>query len=205
MSVVFLMFGLLIAAALVKHGTTKLIRALWRAFSGYRVRSTTTHLVIERRKRITPTVAELAAALDKHKAAEHADWTKVRRLEWEIYGQYKTGLDGRPLDEDDPAAHVKDGSAPAKPEGTPCWCNFCKGRVGVHGPEAVALYQAQAKAAMDQSRYRQKLTNVRAGGHVTQVVSAGRSITVSGDGVVITSEDGTMVVGNGNIQINRFG
>ena len=49
--------------------------------------------------------------------------------------------------------------APGRPEGvTPpdakpgqagrCYCNWCQGRPGVHGAEAVALYRAQVSAAM---------------------------------------------------------
>lgn len=30
---------------------------------------------------------------------------------------------------------------------TRCWCNWCKGRAGVHGEEAVSLYREQAAAA----------------------------------------------------------
>ncbi len=28
----------------------------------------------------------------------------------------------------------------------PCWCDFCRGRAGVHGEEAVALYNAKIAA-----------------------------------------------------------
>jgi hypothetical protein len=30
---------------------------------------------------------------------------------------------------------------------SPCWCDYCTGRIGVHGPEAVALYREKLKAA----------------------------------------------------------
>jgi hypothetical protein len=154
----------------------------------YQLRSTPTHLVVQRRTpALPPTPAE----------QHHMNVTEVRRMEWELYGHYLTGRDGRPLAEDDPAAHVKDGDKPKEPEGNPCWCNYCKGRVGVHGADAVALYQAQAKAALDQHRAgrRQVITNVTAGGNVTQVVSAGRNITIVGDsaGVIVTGDNARVV------------
>lgn len=30
----------------------------------------------------------------------------------------------------------------------PCWCSWCKGRVGVHGAEATAHCEAEARAAL---------------------------------------------------------
>jgi hypothetical protein len=157
----------------------------------YQLQSTSTHLIIGRRRRPTT---------DRAIRAHHMDVREVRRMEWELYGHYLTGLDGRPLDEDDPAAHVHE-DVPmlrpdidsVKPEGNPCWCNYCKGRVGAHGADAVALYQAQAKAAVARATPSQRITNTMVGGSVTQI-SAGRNIVISGDasGVIVTG-DGVVV------------
>ena len=161
----------------------------------YQLKSTPTHLVLHRRRRPTTDKVLLAHA------ATVNDVRETRRLEWEVYGRYYTSLDGSQIPDGDPVAFAGEPVKAKEPDGTPCWCNYCKGRVGVHGPEAVALYKAQADAAFAQSRYRQKLTNVRAGGHVTQVVSAGRNIVIAGDGagVIVTGDNTTVVQSYGDL------
>lgn len=173
----------------------------------YRLRSTPTHLVFERKARaLAPTPAE----------TRHMDVTEVRRMEWELYGHYLTGLDGRPLDEDDPAAHVKDvppTRTPLSPydplvhapsEDKPCWCNFCKGQRGMHGAEAERQYREEARAAFAKADRRQVIQNVVAGGHVTQIVSSGRNITISGDaaGIIVTGDNDVVIQSGGRHDTN---
>lgn len=56
--------------------------------------------------------------------------------------------------------------------GTVCWCSYCGGRAGVHGPEAVALYRAECDAA---------LKRIEAGASAT-IYTSGSVITAAGGG-----------------------
>lgn len=56
--------------------------------------------------------------------------------------------------------------------GTVCWCSYCGGRAGVHGPEAVALYRAECEAA---------LKRIEAGASAT-IYTSGSVITAAGGG-----------------------
>lgn len=159
----------------------------------YQLKSTATHLVIQRRRR--PTTDKVILA-DGH----HIDVRETRRMEWEVYGRYYTGLDGRPISDGDPVAFAGEPVKAKEPEGVKCYCNYCRGRVGVHGEDAVALCKAQAEAAVKslQAERRQVTQNIVAGGTVIQ---AGRNVVISGDaaGVIVTG-DSVVIQQGGRIE-----
>lgn len=124
----------------------------------------------------------------------HMDPRKVRRMEWELYGRYYTALDGSQIKDGDPAAFAGE---PVKPEGNRCYCNYCQGRAGVHGPEAVALYKEQVQAALEDAEFRamyaerQKIPRT--------VISAGRNVVISGDASGIIVAGGDVVINQSRI------
>lgn len=96
------------------------------------------------------------------------DWAYVRAMELDIYGWYWHTSDGEclaagitPLEEAEQEANCQAMEAAKielakairedrEAQQRPCYCNYCHGRAGVHNEDAVALYQAQCKAAMAQ-------------------------------------------------------
>lgn len=81
---------------------------------------------------------------------------------------------------------------PARSSGRKCYCNYCRGRVGVHGEEAVALYRAECEAAT----------------HISISGSPGAQVNVGdGNAQVVWSESGTpdpvVLIANGMASIDE--
>lgn len=64
----------------------------------------------------------------EHANRPRPDYSAIARMEREVYGE----------------TFQHDGAQPAKR--ARCYCDWCRGRAGVHGAAATALYQAQVAA-----------------------------------------------------------
>lgn len=99
---------------------------------------------------------------DARRLRPRPDYSLIASMERELYGE-TFEHEGAPEQGWQEAGAFAISAPPTMPPEPPlprprrrddakCWCSYCNGRRGVHGPDAIALYRAQCEAAMRESR-----------------------------------------------------